>query len=451
MNHSQGEPDAGESPHVDWSTHIDSALVRDLSKAVIETASPTGHEGDMARLVGQAMADIGMEVSYQVLYDDRLNVVGRWRGVNRGPTVLYSGHLDTSVVGDEPWLTGIGWKNTAVFENGWVYGNGIFNMKCAFVSYLAMVDAMKRAGTMPPGELIVAGTVGEIELSPVDEFQGKEFDSYGVGTRFLLNHGVAADFHVLGEPSALTPLTGMMGTVWVKLTTHGDFIHTAFTGSHQDAIEASDRLWEALRPWRENFASTHAMGSVPGRVNRAAVRGGLPWRAARTAAQCSTYLDLRFHPKSAPIDIQREVREAVMSASAAAGLADVGVEFYMSRPGTALPASHPLIAMMARSHRQITGESAAVQFSPPVCTDAIDSNRLGIPTVVYGPAGRAVSGEVDLSQDPRAAEGEGVRLEDMEIAAAVYAQSALGLLHTPVDQVQRDRLPMPAVYLEEER
>lgn len=431
---------------LDWKEHIDSDLVRDLSRAVIETPSPTGHEGDMARLLGTALDDLGLEVSYQTLYDDRLNVVARWRGNSPGPTVLFSGHLDTSVTGKEEWLTGSGWKNSAIFEDGWVYGNGIFNMKAAFVSYLAMVEAMRRTGVRLPGEIIVAGTVGEIELSPIDEFQGKEYDSYGVGTRFLLNHGVAADYHVLGEPSALTPLTGMMGTVWVKLTTHGDFVHTAFSGAHQDAIEATERLWHALQSWRESFVATHSMGSVRARVNRAAVRGGLPWRAARTAAQCSQYIDLRFHPECSPIEVQRELRCAVDEACAEASISTVDIEFYMSRPGTALPVSHPLITTLERSHEEVTGDRADVQFAPPVCTDAIDSNRLGIPTVVYGPAGRAQDGERDLSSDPRAAEGEGVPLEDMETAAAVYAQAALGLTSKPLAEVRRERLTMPGVY-----
>lgn len=431
-----------------WGTDIDSDLVRDLARTVIETPSPTGHEGDMARVLGEAMRSLGMEVKYQHLYDDRYNVIGRLRGVSKGPTVLFSGHMDTSVVGDEDWLEGAGWKNAAVIDGGWIYGNGIFNMKSAFVSYLAMVDALQRSNCRPPGEVIIAGTVGEIELSPIDEFTGKEFDSYGVGTRFLLNHGVAADFHVLGEPSAMVPLTGMMGTVWVKITTFGDFIHTAFSGDHRDSIDAADRLWEALGPWREAFRRDHAMGSVPARVSRGAVRGGLPWRAARTAAFCSLYLDCRFRPDGVPIDVQREIREAVENAAVEVDVGRVDVEFYMSRPGTALALDHPLVSCVERSHHDITGKTHAAQFSPPVCTDAIDSNRLGVPTVVYGPAGRSPQGTLDLTRDARAEMGEAVPLEDMAIAAGVYGRSALSLLDTSLSDVQASRLPMPAVHID---
>ena len=50
--------------------------------------------------------------------------------------------MDTSVRGDEDYLIGKGWKNQETVENGRIFGNGIMNMKNAFVSYIAGVDAM---------------------------------------------------------------------------------------------------------------------------------------------------------------------------------------------------------------------------------------------------------------------------------------------------------------------
>lgn len=436
------------SGSVDWVSLVDDNLIKSLAAKVIETPSPTGHEGDMARMLGEAMRSLSLDVSYQPIYDDRINVVGSWSGSQPGPTILLSGHMDTSVSGDEEWLHGSGWKNVATFEDGWVYGNGIFNMKGAFVSYLAMIDALQKAKFDLRGRIVVAGVVGEIELSPVDEFHGKEYDSYGVGMRFLLNHGVAADYHILGEPSALTPLTGMMGTVWVKMTTHGDFVHTAFSGEHQDAILNGENLWRALRGWREKFVDEFSVSSVRAKINRAAVRGGLPWRAARTAAQYNQYLDVRFNPAIPPIDIQREISEGVRNAADSIGLSSVDVQFYMSRPGTRIPSCHPLVSTIAASHEDVTGEKANVQFAPPLCTDAIDANRLGIPTVVYGPAGRAASGQRDISRDPRAAQGEGVRLDDLKLAAAVYAETVRRLTAKSMEEMYAERLPMPSVSAE---
>ena len=51
------------------------------------------------------------------------------------------------------------------------------------------------------GDLTIAGVAGEIEMAPIDEFQGKHYHGYGMGTRFMLIHGVSADYHFLGEPT----------------------------------------------------------------------------------------------------------------------------------------------------------------------------------------------------------------------------------------------------------
>src|SRR5690242_16649437 len=121
---------------------IDRRLVVDLATELVNTASPTGEEGDMARALERMLRDVGCETQLQNIYDDRYNAIGRVKGTGSGPTILMSGHMDTSVRGDEDYLTGKGWKNQAVVEADRIWGNGICNMKNAFVSYVAGVDAM---------------------------------------------------------------------------------------------------------------------------------------------------------------------------------------------------------------------------------------------------------------------------------------------------------------------
>ena len=92
--------------------------------------------------------EVGLVPQLQNIYDDRYNAIGRLRGSGGGPAILMSGHMDTSVRGDEDYLTGKGWKNHAVVDGGRIYGNGVMNMKNAFVSYIAGVHALQRAGML---------------------------------------------------------------------------------------------------------------------------------------------------------------------------------------------------------------------------------------------------------------------------------------------------------------
>ena len=320
------------------------------------------------------------------------------------------------------------------------------NMKNAFVSYIAGIHAMRRAGIKLKGDLIIAGTAGEIEMAPVDEFQGKHYHGYGMGMRFMLTHGVAADYHLLGEPTGQTPSTGVMGTSWAKITTHGDFSHSAFSDRSLSAIDEMWLLWHELTDWIDEYKKRNVHMGVTPAVNRAALRGGLPWRAARTPNQCSLYIDIRFPPTRYPIDVEREFTAAVNKIAKDKLQRPVDIEYYMSRGGTQLPENHPVVQAVVDAHHEITGQAVPAMFCPPYCTDAIDANRFGVPTCVYGSGGgnrRSVDGA-----DPRAKEGEFVLIDDMISHAATSMKAAMHLNDIGLDKAIAMRGAMPSVNAE---
>lgn len=397
----------------------------------------------MARLLARMFKDVGLDPQLQNIYEDRYNSIGRLPGTGGGPAILMSGHMDTSVRGDEDYLVGKGWKNVATVEGDRIYGNGLMNMKNAFVSYIAGVDAMRRAGIKLKGDLTIAGTAGEVEMAAVDEFQGKHYHGYGMGTRYLLIHGVSADYHFLGEPTGQTPSTGIMGTTWAKITVHGDFSHTAFSDTSLSALDEMWLLWSELTTWIEAYKKQNTYQGVVPAVNRAAMRGGLPWRAARTPNVASLYVDIRFPPTRYPIDIEREFTAVIKKIAKTKLQRPVDIEYYMSRGGTQLPEKHAVIQAVVDAHRETTGQDVPAMFSPPYCTDAIDSNRFGIPTCVYGSGGgnrRSKDGK-----DPRAKEGEFVLIDDMVSHAATIMNAAMRLNDIGLEKTIAMRAPMPSV------
>jgi len=432
---------------------VDSALARDVLTRLVDTPSPTGHEMAIAQLLAEIFKDYKLETRLQNIYDERYNVIGRMPGTGGGPTLLFSGHLDTSVSGDEDYLSGIGWKNKAVVDGDWLYGNGSFNMKNGFASFIAAIAALRACDVKLGGDIILAGTAGEIEMAPVDEFEGREYDGYGTGMWHLVSHGVAADVHVLPEPTGLNVHVGMFGTVWAKISTHGAFAHTAWSGTQPSAIKRMRTVMDAIETWSVEYKERNTFMGVEPQVNVAAIRGGLPWRAARTPNMCRLYVDVRVPPQVFPLDVQLELRRLVASIAERERF-EVDVEFYMSRPGTLLSPSHTIVRTVADAHESLTGGDANVSFAPPFCTDAIDSNRFGIPTVVYGAGGRARTsgakdGRADMKTDARAFDGEYVSITDVTTAGRVFAQTALEICSKDRTELLRDRRPMPAVDLEE--
>lgn len=415
-----------------------------LLTSVIECPSPTGEEAEFAHLLCTLMQQHGLDAHVNEIYEGRFNVFGRLQGNGVGPTVLLSGHLDTSTRGDEDWLHGPGWKNRAVIEGDTVWGNGIFNMKSAFASYLLAIDALRAAGGDFPGRIVMAGTAGEIELASVDEFTGRRFDSYGVGMRHALTHGLAADYHILGEPTRFQAHIGNMGSAWVKITTTGSFSHTAFSDGSTNAVDEMIALWTGLDEWIAAHRDKAQFMGVQAPVNRAAIRGGMPWRAARTPPTCSAYFDIRFSPKMFPIDVQRSFEAAVARVAAGRLAAPPRVEWYLSRPGTVISPQQPVVQSVATAHSKVFGKTLVPSFSAPVCSDAIDANRFGVPTVLYGvrrAGGQAASDGAKgvVTRDPRGTEGESVSITDVIAAAQVYALACAELFRRGIPGTEAER------------
>ena len=201
---------------------------------VIEIPSPTGDELEMGKYMRSALESAGLQTRWQEVEPGRANVVGLWEAEGNGKTLMFNGHMDTSNTGQEDYLTGLGYKAKAVLRNGYIYGLGIYNMKGALVCYTQAVKALKRAGVKLQGNLMIAAVAGEIEKTQTgDEFVGREYRGYGVGTHYLVNHGVVPDMCILGEPTDMQMVLGHYGSLWVKLTMHGLYVHTAFSQKRQ--------------------------------------------------------------------------------------------------------------------------------------------------------------------------------------------------------------------------
>ncbi|HKZ53038.1 MAG TPA: M20/M25/M40 family metallo-hydrolase [Candidatus Acidoferrales bacterium] len=379
---------------------------------VINIPSPTGEEGAMAAYMRRAMEELGLAVSWQEVEEGRPNVVGRWEGQGAGKSLMFNGHMDTSNTGREPHLTGIGYKPHTVVKDGLIYGLGIYNMKGALVCYLQAVRALQEAGVRLDGDVIVAAVVGEIEKSQWgDEFIGKEYRGYGVGSHYLVCHGVVPDMCILGEPTDMQLVLGHCGSLWARLSTRGPYMHTGFTMGRQgeNSIRRMHDVLADVLKWIAAWEQKAAYGDKPGVVNLGSIRGGHPWRASRTPERTDLFLDVRVPPTMPLAQARRELAQLVRQLRER--YPDYGLEFetFVSVPGAEISGDHEMVRAIEASHRQVLGE-APRRGTVVWCSDASVLTRFGIETVNYGP-----------SSGPRDAEGEKVRIKTLVDVTKVYA------------------------------
>jgi acetylornithine deacetylase len=393
-------------------------LVEWASRA-IGTPSFTGDEQAMAELMAETFRELGLSVQWQQVEEGRANVLGIREGAGGGPSLMLNGHMDTSYSGREPWLAGVpGFQARAFVEDGRLYGLGVSNMKGALACYVESLRALDDAGVRLEGDLLIAAVCGEIEKTQWGEAQGAQFRGYAAGTRHLVSHGGVADMCILGEPTESKLVLGHFGSLWLRLSTKGDFIHTAFSEGRRGANsilrmrEVLDAVMEWATWWEED--AENAYRGAKAIVNVGAINGGFGWRVSRTPHRTDLFLDVRVPPTKPMPVARRQVLDMVRTLRER--FPDYGIEgeVYVTAPGAEIAEDHPLVAAVDAAHEVVFGERPHRDVTRWF-SDASALTRYGIATVNYGTS----TGLMDT------AKGENLEIDGLVKTAEVYARAAM--------------------------
>ena len=385
----------------------------------IGTPSFTGSEQAMAELMAATLGELGAQVQWQQVEEGRANVLGTWPGAGGGASLMFNGHMDTSYSGREPWLAGVaGFQPKAFVKEGRLFGLGISNMKGALACYVEAMHALRDAGIRLKGDLLVAAVCGEIEKAQWGDAQGAEYRGYAAGSRYLVTHGGVADMCILGEPTESKVVLGHFGSLWMRISTRGNFIHTAFSEGKrgENSILRMREVLDAVLEWVPSWErdAGNAYRGMPAIVNVSAIQGGFGWRVSRTPHRTDLFLDVRVPPTKPMATARGQVLEMVRGL--AERFPDYGIEgeVYVTAPGAEIDEGHPLIAALEASHEEVFG-------APPErdvtrwFSDASALSRAGVATVNYGTS----TGLLDTT------DGENLEIAALAQTAHVYALAAM--------------------------
>ena len=403
----------------------DEAAMTELARDLVDIPSPTGEEGAIGDYVARRFAELGLAVERQEVEPGRNNVVARLRGPRPGPTLLFLAHFDTSTNPDDDLP--LGYQARATVEDGWIYGLGVSNMKCAFAGFWSALQMLRDAGRELPGEIVVAGVVGEIEKAPVDLWQGRAYRGGGIGARYLVNHGVTADFAINGEPTGLRLQTGNAGYLFVRLHVKGQPQHTYSKDKAVDPLPKAFRLHQALGAWEAEYTARHAHPLMKPLVGVGGIYGGYPYKPSITPAFCTLYVHVNLVPGQSIMGVQRELEELVAGLRADDPELDASVEIYLASNGHLLDDGHPLVGVMERAHETVFGRPVT-RPNPERYSVSSDNSPLaefGIPGITYGAGGINLEGAYSMYQPGL---GEVVKIENLAACARVYAAAATELL-----------------------
>ena len=397
---------------------IDRDRLVEWASSAIAIPSFTGSEEAMAAFMADTFLALGLDLQWQQVEEGRANVLGTLRGAGGGPTLMFNGHIDTSYSGKEPWLGHVpGFQPEPFVREGRLYGLGISNMKGALACYVEALRTLADSSVRLRGDVLVAAVCGEIEKAQFGDAQGAEFRGYAAGSRYLVTHGGVADMCLLGEPTEGKLVLGHFGSLWLRISTRGNFIHTAFSEGKRDQNsilrmrEVLDAVLEWVPTWEDD--PENAFRGAKAIVNVSALQGGFGWRVSRTPHRTDLFLDVRVPPTKPMPAARNQVLELVRELDRR--FPDYGIEgeVYVTAPGSEIAEDHPLVAAIDESHGAVFGASPDRDVTRWF-SDASVLTRYGIETVNYGTS----TGLLDTEY------GENLEIEGLVKTAEVYARVA---------------------------
>ena len=389
--------------------HVTRGLLLDSVRGMVDIASPTGGERPLATWIAGTLAAGGVDASVQPIDAFQANAVATLPGGD-GPSLMLYAPIDTFTTGDEsldvPGASA-SWRRDlvphAVVDGDIVEGLGAGNPKGHAAVVMAVVQAFRAAGVVPPGDLVSAFGAGGMPSFAVPGVGDPERTNtgHGVGAALLLERGFTTDYAVIAKPGWHV-LHEEVGLVWLDVVVPGQ--HTYVGSRHRlpysNAVATAGRVAIALEEWLESYAVRHEHATMQPQGIVSSVHGGFDRLAASTPAQVRLRLDLRLTTQQTPPGVVREVRDELRRLSE-----ELGVELQVHQVA-AVPATHtspdsPVIRAAVEAFETAAGRTHEVTMGNSGATDAnilrmrgVPTARTGMPKVAATPDG----GEIDFSR-----------------------------------------------------
>lgn len=378
--------------------HLDRAQLVAWAQELIQidTTNPPGNEAPAVAWLEERLEALGFtHLRRHEPAPRRVSLTGDWGGSD-GPTLIWNGHLDVVPAGDPT-----AWRFppfAAHLHEGRIWGRGAADMKGAFASLLAAIDALQRAGIRLRGRLHLQAVADEEMLGML-------------GTKVLVEEargepaGVRADAAICGEPTGLRPMVAARGLLWAQITTVGRSAHASTPHLGVNAITKMARVIEALEALP--FTAHHPLLGPP-TLTVATIQGGE--KANMVPDWCRITLDRRLVPGET-VEGARQELEGVLARLGDEAAVDARLEVLEAAEPSEIPAETPMVQVVQAARAALGLEPVAPGGFPGGTDARFLIRQLGVPTVILGPG--------DLAQAHTT--NESVDVEELEEGALLYA------------------------------
>ncbi len=377
--------------------------ILDLSRALVSIPSenryPDGDEEKVQRFVEGCLRDLGCETDVFLptdvsgltehpaylggrSYEGRPNVVGRREGAGGGRSILFSGHMDTVPLGEDPWSVD---PFSGAVEEGRQYGLGIFDMKGGMAAAMLALRALNELGVGLEGDVTIETVVDE-------EFGGAN------GTLACRLRGYGADAAIVPEPSNLAICPVNQGGGMFRVSFEGkpgrsfsgeELLNPAYAGARfLEVFREYEAYHKKKRPGSRLFEGDPGPPAYVQRVRAASSDLSL---SDRVPSRCTIDVWIQCYPETSEEELRRDF--ATFVEERARGdeiLSEVrpGIESLIRfLPGTGIPEDHEIVGVAAQVARQIYADGLPVEGAPFACDSFVFNLHSDTPALIWGPRG----------------------------------------------------------------
>ncbi len=427
----------------------DREALADLCLTLGNLPDYSGEERPVGEAVVAWLGEAGIEARLQFMAPESVNAIGLIRGAGDraggGRSLILNAHIDTQGARPAGGEAAERRLRGAWIEDGRLFGRGLANDKAQLAAQMIAMRAIVRSGLTLKEDLFLAGSGQETSAPPAASGDIAGWSGVGPagsqvreghGARWLVEHGVVADYALVSEVSDFRVTVAQAGYLRLRIAVPGSLAYTPglrrgapSTGGgpagSPNPFERAARIVLALEDWASRYETegreTFHGGTLVPKAQVLEMRpAGPPWTEERD--WCHIFFDVRLMPGAHAPAVRRQVCEAV----AATGI-DAQVDAYDFKRGYIAEGAEPLLDALRAAHEAAVGGkldyTASLEMS--MWRDSNAFNEAGIPAIGYGPPVADPGG-------PRGAAGvqRPVALDDLVKLAKVFALTALQVCGT---------------------
>ncbi len=400
-----------------------------------------GEEREVAGAVVAWLEDAGIEAWLQHLSEHSANAVGILRGTgdraSGARSLILNAHLDTQ--GDIPSGGEEAEKRIrgAWADETFIHGRGVANDKAQVAAEMIAARAIRRAGVMLKEDLYVTAVAQET-MAPREMSGSLEAWSglgpgvsqvrEGHGARWLVEHGIVADYALIGEVSDFKVTVAQSGYLRLRIRVPGVMAYTpginrgTEPADNRNPFERAALVMGRLEAWARNYEETGRFefwgGSlVPKAQILEVAPAGPPWTDPEDA--CLIFFDIRLPPQARPAEIRASVRAAIDETGI-----PCRIDPYDFKLGFIADNADPVLDALRAAHRAVNG--GELEYATPLAMsmwrDSNAFNEVGIPAIGYGPPTR----ETDAARGAAGVQRP-IAIDDLVATAKIFAMTALNI------------------------